>query len=87
MLAKWNEKINCVEIFVELTLVWLPLTVKDRLWNMAKVPNPRVKMNSTLARSFQQEPCWDMDVIPNVISRSQVLSSNNKISLGTCIII
>ena len=87
MLAKWNEKINCVEIFVELTLVWLPHTVKGRLWNMAKVPNPRVKMNSTLARSFQQEPCWDMDVIPNVISRSQVLSSNNKISFGTCIII
>ena len=28
-------------------------------------PNPRVKVNFTLARSFQKEPCWEMDVMPN----------------------
>ena len=37
MLAKWNNKFNCLELFVELTLVGLPHTVKGRrLWNMAK---------------------------------------------------
>ena len=75
MLAKWNGKVNCLELFVELTLVGLLPTVKDCLWNMAKTPNSRVKLNSTLAPSFQQQPCWEMDVIPNV---NFALSSNNK---------
>ena len=40
-------------------------------------PNPRV--NSTLAASFQQEPCWDCDVMSNV---NFALSSNSKDQLG-----
>ena len=31
--------------------------------------------HNTHARSFQQKPCWEMDVMSNV---NNVLSSNNK---------
>ena len=37
--------------------------------------NPLVKVNSTLKRSFQHEPCWEMDVISNV---NFALSTKNK---------
>ena len=38
-------------------------------------PNPPVKVNPTLARSFQHEPCWEMELMPNV---NFALSSKNK---------
>ena len=38
-------------------------------------PNPRVKLNFILAWSFQQEPCCEMDVMPNV---NFELCSKNK---------
>ena len=79
MLAKWNKKPNCLELFAELTLLGLPCTGKCSLWNTAKMPNPRLKLNSTLARSFQQKPCSEMDFMPNL---NFVLSCNNKDQLG-----
>ena len=72
MLAKWNRKLIISELSVEKTLLGLPHIVKaaTETW-----PNPRVKLNFTLAWSFQQEPCCEMDVMPNV---NFALCSNNK---------
>ena len=70
--VKW--KVNCGELSVEITLLGLPHIVKaaSETW-----VNPRVKVNSTLARSFQQNSCWEMDVImPNV--NFALSDSNNK---------
>ena len=62
--GKVKRKFNCVELSVEITLLGLPHIVKAA---SETYPNPRVKMISTLARSFQQKSCWEMDVImPNV---------------------
>ena len=49
-----KRKVNCGELAVEKTLLGLPHIVKDapETWQY-----PRVKVNSTLARSFQHEPC------------------------------
>ena len=68
-----KRKVNWGELSVEITLLELPHIVKaaSRTWS-----NPLVKVNSTLARSFQQEPCWDMDVMPNV--NFALTDSNNK---------
>ena len=49
--------------------------MKGSLWNMAKMPNLRVKLNSGLVRPLKQDPCWEMDVILNV---NFELSGNNK---------
>ena len=67
-----ERKVNCGELPVEKTLLGLPhiVEVASETW-----PNPRVKMSSTLARSFQQEPCWEMDVMSNV---NFALSSKNQ---------
>ena len=58
-----KRKVNCTEISVEITLLRLPYIVKaaPETW-----PNPRVKLNSTVVRSFQQETCWEMDIMPNM---------------------
>ena len=71
MLAKWNGKLIAVS-YVEKTLLGLPHIVKaaSEPW-----PNPRVKVNSTLAWSFQQEACWEMGVMLKV---NFTLFSNNK---------
>ena len=42
-------------------------------------PNPRVKVNSTFAGSFQEEPCWDRDVMSNA---NFALSSYSKDQIG-----
>ena len=67
-----KREVNCSELSVEKTLLGLPHIVKaaSETW-----PNPRAKLNFTLAWSFQQEPCCKMDVMPNV---NYVLCSNNK---------
>ena len=59
-----------------MTLLRLPHIVKaaSETWL-----NPRVKVNSTLAASFQQEPCRDCDVMLYV---NFALSSNSKDQLG-----
>ena len=71
-----KRKVNCSELSVEKTLLGLPHIVKaaSETW-----PNPRVKLNFTLAWSFQQEPCCEMDVMPNV---NFALCSNSKNELG-----
>ena len=58
-----KRKVNCTEISVEITLLRLPYIVKaaPETW-----PNPRVKLNSTVVRSFQQETCWEMGIMPNM---------------------
>ena len=68
-----KRRVNCVAFSVEKTLLQLPHLVKaaSETW----LNPPRVKLNFTLAWSFQQEPCCEMDVMPNV---NFVLCSNNK---------
>ena len=58
-----EQKVNCSELPSKKNLVGLLHTVKaaSETW-----PNPCVKVNYTLARSFQQESCWEMDVMSNV---------------------
>ena len=58
-----KRQVNCGQLSAEITLLGFPHKVKaaSETW-----PNPRVKVNSTLVRSFQQEPCREMDVVPNV---------------------
>ena len=51
----------------------MPNIVKSRLWRMAK--SPCKSEFHTPLRSFQQEPCWEMDVMSNA---NFALSSNNK---------
>ena len=65
--------VNCGELSVEITLLGLPYIVKaaSETW-----PNTGVKVNSTLARSFQQKPCREMDVMPKV--NFALSDSNNK---------
>ena len=67
-----KRKVYCGELSVEKTLLELPHIVKatSEIW-----PDSRVKVNSTLAWSFQQEPCREMDVMLKV---NFALSSNNK---------
>ena len=67
-----KRKDNCGELSVEKNLLGLSHIVKaaSEIW-----PNPRVKVNSTPARSFQQEPCCEKDVKPNM---NFMLSSYNK---------
>ena len=48
-----KQNVNCGELSVEETLLGLPHTGKA---TSEKRPNPRVKVNSTLAWSFQQDP-------------------------------
>ena len=59
-----------------MTLLRLPHIAKaaSETW-----PNLSVKVNSTLAGSFEQEPCWDCDAMSNV---NVALSSNSKDQLG-----
>ena len=68
-----KRKVYCGELSVEITLLGLPHIVKaaSETW-----PNPRVKVNFTLARSFQQEPCWEMGVMLNMTFA--LSDSNNK---------
>ena len=68
-----KRKANCGELSVEITLLGLPHMVKaaSETW-----PDPRVNVNSTFVRSFQQKPCREMDVIPNV--NFALSGSNNK---------
>ena len=68
-----TRNVNCVESSVELTLLGLSHIVKGCLWSMAKYP--RVKVTSTLARSFQQELCWEMDIMSYM---NFTFSINNK---------
>ena len=65
-------KVNCGELSVEITLLGLPHIVigASETW-----PNPRVKKNFTLVRSFQQTPCREMDDMLNV---NFALSDSNK---------
>ena len=72
--VKW--KVGCGELPLEITLLGLRHIVKaaSETWL-----NLRVKVNSTLAGSFQEESCWDKDVISNV---NFALSSNSKDQLG-----
>ena len=67
-----KRKVNCGELSVEKSLLGLQHIVKatSETW-----PNPFVKVNSTLAWSFQQGPCREMGVILNV---NFALSSNSK---------
>ena len=67
-----KRKINCGELSVEKTLVGLPHVVKI---SCETRPNSHVKVNSTLAWSFQQEPCCDKDVTLNF---NFAQCSNNK---------
>ena len=71
-----KRKVNCGELSLEKTLLVLPQIVRttSETW-----PNPRLKVNSTLAGSFQQEPCREMDVIPTV---NYALSRYSKDKLG-----
>ena len=68
---KW--KVNCGDLSVEKTLFRLLQIVKaaSETW-----PNPRVKVASNLARSFQQKPCREMDVMSNV--NFALFDINNK---------
>ena len=63
-----KRRVNCAAFSVEKTLLQLPHIVKaaSETW----LNPPHVKL-----WSFQQEPCCEMDVMPNV---SFVLCSNNK---------
>ena len=76
MLAKRNGKliawIICGNNFVRITTI---VKAASETW-----PNPRVKVNSTLARSFQQKPCWGMDIMSNV--NFTLSDSNNKDQLS-----
>ena len=67
-----KRKGNCGELSVELILLGLPHIVKaaPEAW-----PNPRINVNSTLARSFRQEPCGEMDFMSN---DNFLLSINKK---------
>ena len=58
-----ERKVNCGELPSKKNLVGLSHTVKaaSETW-----PNPCVKVNYTLVRSFQQDSCWEMDVMSNV---------------------
>ena len=60
-----KRKVNCGELYVEITLLGLPQMVKatSETW-----PNPRVSF-------FRREPCLEIDVMPNV---DFALSSNDK---------
>ena len=53
-----KRKIHCGKLSLEITLLGLPHIVKAAFETW---PNPRVKVNSAIAESFQQEPCWEMD--------------------------
>ena len=66
-----KRKVNCGELSLEITLLGLPHIVKaaSETWL-----NPRV--NSTLAPSFQEKFCREMDVMPNV--NMALSDSNNK---------
>ena len=68
-----KRKVNFGELSVEITLLRLLHIVKALIetWQ-----NPGVKVNSTIARSFQQKPFWEMDVMPNVNFAPS--KSNNK---------
>ena len=59
--VKW--KVNCGELSVEKTLLGLPHIVKATAETWSYL---RVKVNSTLARSLQQKPRREMDVMLNV---------------------
>ena len=48
-----KRKVGCRELSVEVTLLGLPHIVKAA---SETSPNPHVKVDSTLPRSFQQEP-------------------------------
>ena len=67
-----KRKNNCSDVSVEKTLLGLPNILKaaSERW-----PNPRVKVNPTLAQSLHHELCCEMDVMLNV---NFVLSSKNK---------
>ena len=60
------------ELSVKITLLGLPHIVKAASKTR---PNPRVKENFFLARSFQQKPFWKMDVMTSV---NFALSNNNN---------
>ena len=68
-----KRKVNCGELSLEITLLGLPHIVKaaSETWL-----NPRVRVNSTLAPSFQEKFCREMDVMPNV--NLALSDSNNK---------
>ena len=68
-----KRKVNCGELSLEITLLGLPHIVKaaSETWL-----NPRVKVNSTLAPSFEEKLCREMDVMPNV--NLALSDSNNK---------
>ena len=68
-----KRKVNCGELSLEITLLGLPHIVKaaSETWL-----NPRVRVNSTLALSFQEKFCREMDVMPNV--NLALSDSNNK---------
>ena len=58
-----KRKANYGDLSVEKTLLGLPDMVKaaSETWT-----NPRVS-------SFQGEPCWEIDVMPHVVSHSPVM--------------
>ena len=68
-----KRKVNCGELSVEITLLGLLHIVKaaSEIW-----PNPREKVNSTLAWSFWQRPCSEKNVMANV--NFALSDSNNK---------
>ena len=68
VLAKWNGKLIAVSYLMKK----LPHIVKAA---SEKWPNPRAKVNSTLEQFFQNDPCWEMNIMPNV---NFALSSKNK---------
>ena len=66
-----KRKVSCSNYLFEITLLELPNIVKaaSEAW-----PYLRLKVNSTHAESFPQEPCLEMDVMLNV---NFGLSGNN----------
>ena len=66
-----KRKVSCSNYLFEITLLELPNIVKaaSEAW-----PYLRLKVNSTRAESFPQEPCLEMDVMLNV---NFGLSGNN----------
>ena len=68
-----KRKVNCGELSVKITLLGLSHIVKTTsgIW-----PNPHAKVDSTLARFFQQKSCREKDIIPNV--NFALSNSNNK---------
>ena len=67
-----KQKVDCSELSLEITLLGLSHIVKatPETWQ-----NPCILVNSTLAGSFHQQPCWEMNVMLKV---NFVFSGNNK---------